>query len=129
MPREIRGVDSHLCHLMRKNEASSGGIVSIVWRHSIPSQLLQRQHLRGIKLVTQHGGLFASSRHGKTHALLRSLQMLLACSSSLGCFVKDVLTQRGGNYVFTLGGEGGVRMKADATLIISISNACLTSRR
>jgi hypothetical protein len=60
--------------------------------------------------------MYPSSGRGKTHALLCSLQALLVCSSSLGCFIKDVLTQRGGNCVFTLGGEGGVRMKADTTL-------------
>ncbi len=129
MPQEIRGVDSHPCFLMRSNKASSSGIISVVRRYGIPSQLIQRLHLKRIKLVTQRGCLHASSGHGKTHALLRSLQALLACTSSLGCFVEAVLMQRGGVCVFTLGGEGGVRTKADTTLIISIPNARLTSRR
>jgi hypothetical protein len=50
-------------------------------------------------------GRYTSYRNGETLALLRSLQMLLVCSSSLSCFVKDVLAQCGGVCVFTLGGR------------------------
>ena len=123
MPREMRGgqVDTHprdrckrtsprlprsnSATLTRGDAARSSGIASVVGgRQGILSQLIQHLHLKRIKLKSQRGGLYTSSGHGKTHALLRGPQTLLAYSSSLDCYADTALMQRGGVCVFNLGG-------------------------
>jgi hypothetical protein len=95
----------------------SSGKANVVGRHGILSQLIQRLHLKRIKLKSQEsGGLYTSSGHGKTHALLRGPQTLLAFSSSFDCYADTALTQCGGISVLNLGGVLGVRMKAETEL-------------